>query len=68
MVLAAAKIPEVEAESEAGDDHAGKAHGNENYGPHVTIASVVSLFNLEGLATTEKFLEQIDIYAAFSSD
>ena len=68
MILTAVEIPEVEAESEAGDDHAGNAHGNENYRPHVTIASVVSLFNPEGLATTEKFSEQIDIYAAFSSD
>ena len=58
MVLAAVEIPEVEAKSEAGDDHAGNAHGNENYGPqHVTI----------GLATTTKCSEeQIDIEATFS--
>ena len=65
MILAAVEIPEVEAESEAGDDHAGKAHGNENCGPHVTFASVISLFSPEGLATTEKCLEQIDIEATF---
>ena len=78
MVLAAVEIPEVKAKSEAGDDHAGKAHGNENHGPHVmgwdfqkwphvTIASVGSLLSPEVLATTEKFSEK-NIEAALSSD
>ena len=40
MVRAAAEIPEVEAESEVGDDHAAKAHGIENYGPHGTLVFV----------------------------
>ena len=43
-MVRAAEIPEVEAESEVGDDHAAKAHGIENHGPHGTLASVVSLF------------------------